>query len=82
MLIDAFVVRMVFVPAVLAVLGRAAWWLPPWLARALPSFDVEGEGLRHRLQMAAGPRRARPARSTPRGSASPGPRGRCSPASA
>ena len=44
-LVDAFVVRMTFVPAVLALLGRHAWWLPGWLARILPTVDVEGEGL-------------------------------------
>ncbi|MFJ4787858.1 MMPL family transporter [Streptomyces sp. NPDC088794] len=44
-LLDAFVVRMAFVPAVLALLGRAAWWLPKWLDRLLPTVDVEGETL-------------------------------------
>ena len=44
-LVDAFVVRMTFVPAVLALLGRHAWWLPGWLSRLLPTVDVEGEGL-------------------------------------
>ncbi|MFG3550344.1 MMPL family transporter [Streptomyces sp. NPDC047725] len=43
---DAFVVRMAIVPAILALLGRKAWWLPKWLDRALPNVDVEGEGLR------------------------------------
>ncbi|MDX3638854.1 MMPL family transporter [Streptomyces sp. MB09-02B] len=43
---DAFVVRMAIVPAVLALLGDKAWWLPKWLDRALPDVDVEGEGLR------------------------------------
>ncbi|MFB9465655.1 MMPL family transporter [Streptomyces cinereospinus] len=43
---DAFVVRMAIVPAVLALLGRKAWWLPRWLDRVLPNVDVEGEGLR------------------------------------
>ncbi|CAM5562132.1 MMPL family transporter [Streptomyces canus] len=43
---DAFVVRMAIVPAVLALLGHRAWWLPKWLDRALPNVDVEGEGLR------------------------------------
>ncbi|MFH8533930.1 MMPL family transporter [Streptomyces tendae] len=42
---DAFVVRMTLVPAVLALLGRKAWWLPRWLDRALPDMDVEGEKL-------------------------------------
>ncbi|WP_259359916.1 MMPL family transporter [Brachybacterium sp. NBEC-018] len=44
-LVDAFVVRMTLVPAVLALLGRHAWWLPRWLDRILPTVDVEGEGL-------------------------------------
>ncbi|CAM5439472.1 MMPL family transporter OS=Streptomyces alboniger OX=132473 GN=CP975_14590 PE=4 SV=1 [Streptomyces alboniger] len=43
---DAFVVRVAIVPAVLALLGKKAWWLPKWLDRALPNVDVEGEGLR------------------------------------
>ncbi|GAA4153413.1 MMPL family transporter [Actinomadura keratinilytica] len=43
---DAFVVRMMIVPAVMALLGRAAWWLPSWLDRILPDVDVEGEKLR------------------------------------
>ncbi|MFJ5531593.1 MMPL family transporter [Streptomyces sp. NPDC093261] len=51
---DAFVVRMALVPAVLALLGRRAWWLPKWLERALPNVDVEGEGLR--TEAGAGPR--------------------------
>ncbi|MDK0520008.1 MMPL family transporter [Streptomyces sp. ML-6] len=46
---DAFVVRMAIVPAVLALLGRRAWWLPGWLDRILPNVDVEGEGLREQL---------------------------------
>ena len=44
-LFDAFVVRMTIVPAVLALLGRSAWWLPRWLDRLLPDVDVEGERL-------------------------------------
>ncbi|HEX6354640.1 MMPL family transporter [Actinophytocola sp.] len=44
-LFDAFVVRMAIVPAVLALLGHRAWWLPRWLDRALPRVDVEGEAL-------------------------------------
>jgi RND superfamily putative drug exporter len=42
---DAFIVRMVLVPATLAMLGRAAWWMPRWLDRILPSIDVEGAAL-------------------------------------
>ncbi|MEV6553801.1 MMPL family transporter [Streptomyces sp. NPDC051597] len=43
---DAFVVRMAIVPAVLALLGAKAWWLPGWLNKILPNVDVEGEGLK------------------------------------
>ena len=43
-LFDAFVVRMVLVPAALALLGERAWWLPRWL-RWLPVLDVEGAAL-------------------------------------
>ncbi|MFE2410365.1 MMPL family transporter [Kitasatospora sp. NPDC059408] len=42
---DAFVVRMTIVPAVLALLGRRAWWLPKWLDRLIPDIDVEGSKL-------------------------------------
>jgi putative drug exporter of the RND superfamily len=44
-LIDAFLVRMTFVPAVLALLGRRAWYLPGWLARRVPNVDIEGQRL-------------------------------------
>ncbi|WP_432972871.1 MMPL family transporter [Dactylosporangium sp. CA-233914] len=47
--IDAFIVRMTIVPAVVSLLGRAAWWLPRWLNRILPNVDIEGEKLRHHL---------------------------------
>lgn len=43
-LIDAFLVRMTLVPAVMSLLGRGAWWLPAWLDRLLPRLDLEGEG--------------------------------------
>jgi uncharacterized membrane protein YdfJ with MMPL/SSD domain len=45
-LADAFVVRMTVVPAVMALLGRAAWWLPRRMGRLLPDLDIEGERLR------------------------------------
>jgi putative drug exporter of the RND superfamily len=41
-LIDATVVRLLLVPAVMYLLGRSAWWLPKRLARLLPRLDVEG----------------------------------------
>ena len=43
--VDAFLVRMTLVPAVMTLLGDRAWWLPKWLDRLLPVFDVEGEVL-------------------------------------
>ncbi|MFI1225669.1 MULTISPECIES: MMPL family transporter [unclassified Streptomyces] len=54
-LFDAFVVRMAIVPAVLALLGKRAWWLPRWLDRALPNVDVEGEKLQKQLTEEPGP---------------------------
>jgi len=43
--IDAFIVRMTLVPAVMALMGRRAWWIPSWLARVLPDLDLEGSKL-------------------------------------
>ncbi|HTJ34533.1 MAG TPA: MMPL family transporter [Dactylosporangium sp.] len=40
-LVDATVVRLVLVPATMALLGRANWWLPRWLDRLLPRVEVE-----------------------------------------
>ncbi|MEV7084092.1 MMPL family transporter [Streptomyces sp. NPDC093516] len=42
-LIDATVVRLLMVPAVMTLLGRHAWWTPRWLDRVLPHIDAEGE---------------------------------------
>lgn len=44
-LVDAFVVRMLLIPAIMHLLGRSAWWLPKWLDRILPDVDVEGAKL-------------------------------------
>ncbi|MEU5704166.1 MMPL family transporter [Streptomyces aurantiacus] len=44
-MVDAFLVRMTLVPAVLALLGDRAWWLPRRLDRLLPHLDVEGENV-------------------------------------
>jgi RND superfamily putative drug exporter len=41
-IVDAFIVRTVIVPAVMHLFGRANWWLPGWLDRALPQLNVEG----------------------------------------
>lgn len=56
--VDAFVVRMTLVPAVLALLGRRAWGLPPTLDRMLPVFDAEGDSLVHELRLADWPGRS------------------------
>ncbi len=39
--LDATLVRMVLVPAVMSLLGKWNWWIPSWLERRLPSLDVE-----------------------------------------
>ena len=39
--LDATLVRMVLVPAVMQLLGDRNWWIPDWLERILPSLDVE-----------------------------------------
>ena len=39
--LDATVVRMVLVPAVMQLLGKWNWWIPSWLERTLPRIDVE-----------------------------------------
>jgi RND superfamily putative drug exporter len=44
-LLDAFVVRMLLMPALMHLLGRSAWWLPRWLDRILPDVDIEGAAL-------------------------------------
>jgi RND superfamily putative drug exporter len=53
--VDAFLVRMTLVPAVLALLGRRAWGLPGWIDRRLPIFDAEGDALIHELRLADWP---------------------------
>ena len=41
-LIDASIIRMILVPAVMSLLGRHAWWIPRWLDRIMPNLDIEG----------------------------------------
>lgn len=48
-LFDAFVVRMLIIPATMHLLGRAAWWIPGWLDRIMPNMDVEGLGLEREM---------------------------------
>ncbi|KQS14669.1 RND transporter [Curtobacterium sp. Leaf183] len=44
-LVDAFVVRMLLIPAAMHLLGESAWWFPKWLDRIVPDVDVEGAKL-------------------------------------
>ena len=44
-LIDAFVVRMMIIPATMFLLDSKAWRLPKWLDKILPNLDIEGEAL-------------------------------------
>lgn len=43
--LDAFVVRLALIPALMTILGDRAWKLPGWLDRRLPELDVEGAKL-------------------------------------
>jgi putative drug exporter of the RND superfamily len=62
-LVDAFVVRMTLVPAVMALMGQSAWWLPGRLERVMPDLDIEGAGLENvakKPPIQPGPPAARP----------------------
>ncbi|MFF3063983.1 MMPL family transporter [Oerskovia sp. NPDC057915] len=52
-LVDAFVIRMMVVPALMHLAGDKAWWLPRWLDKILPDVDVEGASLERRHPHAA-----------------------------
>ncbi|MDQ1674780.1 MAG: putative drug exporter of the superfamily, partial [Frankiaceae bacterium] len=41
-LIDATIVRMILVPSVMTLLGKHAWWIPGWLDKITPNFELEG----------------------------------------
>jgi putative drug exporter of the RND superfamily len=47
---------MTLVPAVMALMGRSAWWLPRRLDRAMPNLDIEGEGLLEYIKRGKPPR--------------------------
>lgn len=49
--VDAFLVRMTLVPAVMTLLGDRAWWLPAWLERILPAVDIEGDALARQVAL-------------------------------
>lgn len=54
-LIDAFVVRMLLIPAAMHLLGQSAWWFPKWLDRIVPDVDVEGAKLERSHPVAGQP---------------------------
>ena len=45
---DAFIIRMIVVPAVISLLGDRAWGLPKWLDKLVVDFDIEGSKVRDR----------------------------------
>lgn len=47
--VDAFIVRMTLTPAIMALLGDKAWWMPKWLDRLTPNMDVEGAALSEKM---------------------------------
>jgi len=51
-LLDAFVVRLTLMPALMHLIGTKAWWLPSWLDRILPNVDVEGTKLERAHEVA------------------------------
>ncbi|WP_248703750.1 MMPL family transporter [Curtobacterium sp. MWU13-2055] len=54
-LIDAFVVRMLLIPAAMHLLAQSAWWFPKWLDRIVPDVDVEGAKLERSHPVAGQP---------------------------
>lgn len=47
---DAFIVRMMIVPAIMMLLGKSAWYMPKWLEKILPNIDIEGESILKELE--------------------------------
>lgn len=48
--VDAFIVRMTLVPAIMTMMKRSAWYFPKWLERITPSVDIEGEAIIHEME--------------------------------
>jgi len=71
-LIDASLVRMILVPAIMTLLGRSAWWMPRWLEPVVPHLQLEGSA----ATAAAGARSRQPAAAARPGGdrGEPGPR--------
>ncbi|KHL19366.1 RND superfamily putative drug exporter [Mumia flava] len=60
-LADAFLVRMTLIPAFMAIVGKAAWWIPRWMDRLIPNLDLEGDQLTKRLDAEARAKEPEPA---------------------
>jgi RND superfamily putative drug exporter len=39
--IDAFIIRLLLLPAVMHIAGPAMWWMPAWLEKRMPHFNIE-----------------------------------------
>lgn len=48
-LFDAIIVRLILVPALTKLFGKASWYMPAWLNKILPSVDIEGHGLKDNI---------------------------------
>lgn len=48
-LIDAFLVRLLLVPAAMTILNKSAWYIPKWIDKAMPDVDVEGTKLERKV---------------------------------
>ena len=48
-LIDAFLVRLLLVPAAMTILNKSAWWIPKWIDKSMPDVDVEGTKLERKV---------------------------------
>ncbi|KDA04946.1 transporter [Microbacterium sp. CH12i] len=53
--IDAFLVRMTLIPALMAILGERAWEIPAWLEKILPRVDIEGEAVERERHLKSWP---------------------------
>ncbi|UJP08983.1 MMPL family transporter [Microbacterium sp. KUDC0406] len=53
--IDAFLVRMTLIPALMAILGDHAWRIPRWMERILPHVDIEGEAVERERALVSWP---------------------------
>ena len=54
---DAFIVRMIIVPAVMILMSKAAWYMPKWLDNILPNIDIEGESIMKEIESPVQPKK-------------------------